>query len=153
MNKGRGDHSKIDIKITKKRQDGQLVLRDVEIQWNESDRVHSVLHIQYPKWPDKGVPEDGTAVQQILKILYYIPREHPIIVHCSAGIGRTGTCITVLNTIERILLGEMAALNLIETVRKFRSQRVGMVEKKEQYKFCHRAIVDELKDLVSNSRY
>ncbi|KAL6658302.1 hypothetical protein ACP70R_003888 [Stipagrostis hirtigluma subsp. patula] len=154
VEKGQEDYGSFNVKITKTRQDGQLVLRSVKIQQSESSRVHSVLHIEYPDWPDHDVPDgnDTSTVRRIIKRLQRIPREPPIVVHCSAGIGRTGTCITILDTVERILRGEWAALELDETVRKFRYQRVGMVERESQYKFCHYAIVDELKDLISTSR-
>lgn len=43
----------------------------------------SVLHIQYPEWPDHGVPEDSIAVREILKRLYQVPPNlGPIVVHC-----------------------------------------------------------------------
>lgn len=43
----------------------------------------SVLHIQYPEWPDHGVPRDTVAVRDILKRLYQVPPSlGPIIVHC-----------------------------------------------------------------------
>ncbi|KAM2275618.1 hypothetical protein ACFX1X_034625 [Malus domestica] len=89
----------------------------------------SVLHLQYPEWPDHGVPNNTIAVREILKRLYNVPPNHgPIVVHCSAGIGRTGTYCTIHNTVQRILAGDMSALDLVDTITTFRSQRIGMVQ-------------------------
>ncbi|GJU51864.1 protein-tyrosine-phosphatase PTP1-like protein [Tanacetum coccineum] len=111
-----------------------------------------VLHIQYPEWPDHGVPYDTLAVREIFRRLCHLPSSKgPIVVHCSAGIGRTGTYCAIHNTIQRILVGDMTALDLVKTVSTFRSQRMGMVQTMDQYVFCYEAIVDELEDLISNS--
>lgn len=128
-----------------------LVLRNLEINYKESEELPiSVLHIQYPEWPDHGVPRDTLAVREILKIMYHVPPSlGPIVVHCSAGIGRTGTYCAIHNTIQRILLGDLSALDLADTVAKFRSQRIGMVQTMEQYFFCYKAIHDELEDLTA----
>ncbi|XP_072950641.1 protein-tyrosine-phosphatase PTP1 isoform X2 [Typha angustifolia] len=131
-----------------------IVLRCLEVQHKEAGEPLSVLHIQYPEWPDHGVPEYTGPVREILKRLYHVPPDiGPIVVHCSAGIGRTGTYCTVHNTIQRILLGDMSSLNLVKTIADFRSQRAGMVQTVEQFVFCYAAIVDELEDLVSKSYY
>ncbi|KAF5735406.1 hypothetical protein HS088_TW15G00908 [Tripterygium wilfordii] len=130
-----------------------LVLRNLEVNYKESEeRPRSILHIQYPEWPDHGVPKDTFAVREILKRIYTVPPQlGPIVVHCSAGIGRTGTYCTIHNTIQRILVGDMSALDIANTVAIFRSQRIGMVQTLEQYQFCYTAIIAELEDLISDS--
>ncbi|XP_010471199.1 PREDICTED: protein-tyrosine-phosphatase PTP1 [Camelina sativa] len=133
--------------------DTSLMLRNLEVKYKETeDQPMSVLHIQYPEWPDHGVPKDTVAVREILKRLYQVPPSAgPIIVHCSAGIGRTGTYCAIHNTIQRILAGDMSALDLAKTVATFRSQRIGMVQTMDQYFFCYTAIVDELEDLTGGT--
>ncbi|XP_034675379.1 protein-tyrosine-phosphatase PTP1 isoform X1 [Vitis riparia] len=137
------------IKTTKT----SLVLRHLEVNHKESEEPSlSVLHIQYPEWPDHGVPRDTCAVREMLKRMYHVlPSLGPIVVHCSAGIGRTGTYCTIHNTIQRILVGDMSALDLVNTITTFRSQRIGMVQTMEQFLFCYNAIVDELEDLISGN--
>ncbi|KAM1686436.1 hypothetical protein FF1_034263 [Malus domestica] len=110
--------------------DTSLVLRLLEVNNKESEEPPmSVLHLQYPEWPDHGVPNNTIAVREILKRLYNVPpNQGPIVVHCSAGIGRTGTYCTIHNTVQRILAGDMSALDLVDTITTFRSQRIGMVQ-------------------------
>ncbi|KAJ4751841.1 Tyrosine phosphatase [Rhynchospora pubera] len=152
--KGQGQFGNINV-ITKSTvvTTSSLVLRCLELEQNNaSEPPVPVLHIEYPDWPDHGVPRSTVAVREILRRLYHVPSDvGPIVVHCSAGIGRTGTYCAVHNTIQRILLSDTSSLDLVKTISDFRFQRIGMVQTPDQFLFCYQAIIDELEELSVRS--
>lgn len=82
------------------------------------------------------------------------PAPPPILVHCSAGIGRTGTFITVDAMLERIRLqmqnGVVPDLDVPSFINTLRRERSGMVQSLEQFQFCFVAIADELERHMSD---
>lgn len=104
-------------------------------------------------WPDYGTPPSACAmlefrnrVRQELKAGMEVvnwPEEKPappIVVHCSAGIGRTGTFITLDISILR--LEETGLINIQSTVEKIRSQRSNSIQMPDQYVFCYLALLE-----------
>ncbi|GFO14717.1 tyrosine-protein phosphatase non-receptor type 9 [Plakobranchus ocellatus] len=113
-----------------------------------------VIHLQFTSWPDYGVPPASPFLDFLFKVRALQqsatkemgvewtdhPLGPPIIVHCSAGIGRTGTFITVDICLRR--LEDVGTVDIKETVRKIRSQRAFSIQMPDQYVFCHQAVLE-----------
>ena len=98
-----------------------------------SDPGHdmTVTHMHYTAWPDHGVPENAMSV---ISFIRRVRREHPhsldqpLLVHCSAGVGRTGTFI-LLDTVMQQIKNE-GTLSIYNVLRNVRDQRMKMVQTK-----------------------
>ena len=96
-------------------------------------------------WPDHGVPTDPGCVLNFLHDVNTrqsaVPDAGPIVVHCSAGIGRTGTFIVIdmiIGQIER--RGLDCEIDIQRMIQNIRAQRSGMVQTEAQYKFVYMAV-------------
>lgn len=116
-----------------------------------------VMHFQYVAWPDHGLPLNTRAFLDLVRCVESLRNAAPIILHCSAGIGRTGTFFTVHNTVRRYherLLAESShslppPINVVQTVLTARRQRPGMVQTREQFMFCYIAIEQWLDEALN----
>lgn len=108
-----------------------------------------VRQIQYLGWPDHGVPDDTGGLEDLIRRvnLHKGSLDVPITVHCSAGIGRTGTFIAAHSGRQDAVSGK--GININGTVAGMREGRPGMVQNSDQYRFAHAAIEDMLKQLPS----
>ncbi|XP_056298478.1 tyrosine-protein phosphatase non-receptor type 13-like [Pseudoliparis swirei] len=75
----------------------------------------------------------------------HVHRSGPIVSHCSAGIGRSGTLICI--DVVLGLISKDADFDLSDVVRNMRLQRQGMIQTEEQYVFCYQVILYVLRCL------
>uniref|UniRef100_A0A0N4ZG16 Tyrosine-protein phosphatase domain-containing protein n=1 Tax=Parastrongyloides trichosuri TaxID=131310 RepID=A0A0N4ZG16_PARTI len=100
-----------------------------------------IRHIQYLNWPDKGVPELSDTIINILDIVKNSTK--PVVVHCSAGIGRTGTFVLIQNIMERVYgTDNNKKETTLDIVKEMRAQRYGVVQTDFQYIFAHRIVLE-----------
>ena len=96
-----------------------------------------IKHYQYIAWPDFKCPN----IDSLLKLMSMVKGEKCI--HCSAGVGRAGTFMTIDYCLKQIQNNQ--AFNINQIIGDLRSQRLAMVQTAEQYAFCHYAVLYYLK--------
>ncbi|KAJ8265023.1 hypothetical protein COCON_G00141220 [Conger conger] len=140
------EFGKVRVKNIEERPAQDYVLRELEVtRLDRSDPPRYIWHYQYLTWPDHGVPNEPGGVlsflDQVNRAQSAFPRTGPIVVHCSAGIGRTGTIIVIDLLIDIInRQGLDCDIDIPKTIQMVRQQRSGMVQTEAQYKFIYMAV-------------
>ncbi|XP_052778049.1 receptor-type tyrosine-protein phosphatase S-like [Mya arenaria] len=123
--------------------------------WPEADKVdfddyktgeekRKLFHFHFTAWPDKSVPKYASSLVHFRhKVETTAVKENgPVIVHCSAGVGRTGTFIALnVLTEQASTVGYVDPVGCVNTLRR---QRVDMVQTPDQYIFLHMALLETL---------
>ncbi|KAK2832490.1 hypothetical protein Q7C36_015952 [Tachysurus vachellii] len=130
-------YGEITVEMLSESESPEWTIRNFRLSY--ADEVQDVLHFNYTSWPDHGVPTVN-AIESILQFVQLVRQQvnrtkGPVTVHCSAGVGRTGTFIALDRLMQHIREHEYA--DILGMVSDMRSHRLSMVQTEEQYVFIH----------------
>ncbi|XP_022046995.2 protein tyrosine phosphatase receptor type Fa isoform X4 [Acanthochromis polyacanthus] len=117
-------------------------VRTFALYKNGSSEKREVRQFQFLAWPDHGVPEYPTPTLAFLRRVKACnpPDAGPMVVHCSAGVGRTGCFIVIDAMLER--MKHEKSVDIYGHVTCMRAQRNYMVQTEDQYIFIHEALLE-----------
>ncbi|XP_034065296.1 receptor-type tyrosine-protein phosphatase F isoform X16 [Gymnodraco acuticeps] len=117
-------------------------VRTFALYKNGSSEKRELRQFQFMAWPDHGVPEYPTPILAFLRRVKACnpPDAGPMVVHCSAGVGRTGCFIVIDAMLERMKLEK--SVDIYGHVTCMRAQRNYMVQTEDQYIFIHEALLE-----------
>ncbi|KAM9753688.1 receptor-type tyrosine-protein phosphatase eta [Menidia menidia] len=128
-------------------------IRDFDVKNVKTAEVRSIRHFHFTAWPDHGVPE----TTELLISFRHLVREHmnqysrnsPTVVHCSAGVGRTGTFIAIDRLIFQI--ERENTVDVFGIVYDLRMHRPLMVQTEDQYVFLNQCALDVIRSRTGNN--
>ena len=150
----------INVEKEEEKKEQEYIIRDINLGYKSREKhstngVKKVTQIHFTGWPDKGVPDikNGNVFDHFIEIIEKVDEKRgnsPVVVHCSAGVGRTGTFIAMYYLYKEIM-GQIKEnkseiiFNIFNLVRKIKEMRLHMVQVFEQYKFIYDFVLYVLK--------
>ncbi|XP_008413170.1 tyrosine-protein phosphatase non-receptor type 7 isoform X1 [Poecilia reticulata] len=145
------------LRVKDSREKDGFIITDLQVQLNSERRP--VRHYWFSSWPDHHIPECIASLLKLVEevetqrkslqpITDAVPGNGPIIVHCSAGIGRTGCFIASSICCQQ--LRETGHVDILETVCQLRLDRAGMIQTTEQYQFLYSTLAQYSRQLQQN---
>ncbi|XP_059619067.1 tyrosine-protein phosphatase Lar isoform X2 [Phlebotomus argentipes] len=142
--RGSETYGQLTVTISETQELATYSIRTFQICKQGSGERREIKQLQFTAWPDHGVPDHPAPFLQFLRRCRALtpPDSGPVIVHCSAGVGRTGCFIVIDSMIER--MKHEKAIDIYGHVTCLRAQRNYMVQTEDQYIFIHDAILEAI---------
>eukprot|EP00794_Sanderia_malayensis_P008057 gene8057-8920_t len=137
-------YGQVTVRFHSSDQTADYLVRTFEIEKvvQKGKEKRFVTQFHFVSWPDHGVPEFPTAILSLRRrVRHYYNGHAPMIVHCSAGVGRTGCFILIDAMLERIDNDE-GTVDIFNYLQYMRTRRINMVQTLDQYIFAHTAVLE-----------
>ncbi|XP_043248342.1 tyrosine-protein phosphatase non-receptor type 1 isoform X1 [Colletes gigas] len=145
----------INVEYVSKTESSDYTTRILKLTDLETKESREILHFHYTTWPDFGVPQSPTAFLRFLADVRQSgaldQNVGPPVVHCSAGIGRSGTFCLVDTCLVLIEESGLNSVNVRDVLIEMRRSRMGLIQTPDQLKFSYAAIIEGAKQLPSNN--
>ncbi|KAK3540342.1 hypothetical protein QTP70_029571 [Hemibagrus guttatus] len=131
-------------------------VRQLELENLSTQETREILHFHYTTWPDFGVPESPAS---FLNFLFKVREsgclnsdQGPVVVHCSAGIGRSGT-FCLVDTCLRLmsLRKDPSSVQIKDVLLEMRRYRMGLIQTADQLRFSYLAVIEGAKYIMGDT--
>jgi len=122
----------------------EYLVRSLYLKNNQTGETRTVTQFHFLSWPDGNTPTSTKAILEFRRKVNksYRGRSCPMIVHCSDGVGRSGTYVLIDMVLNRMMKGSKE-IDIAATLEHIRDQRSGMVQTRSQFEFCLAAVAEE----------
>ncbi|XP_070570607.1 uncharacterized protein [Ptychodera flava] len=143
------DYSGIEVRVTLKTTLPEWKMTDLSLEKN--GEVRSLRQFQCTLWPISGSPHEGEAIMRLVQTVrsQITDVNSPLLVHCSAGVGRTAVFIAL----DRLLENQSSTVDIFGTVANMRRQRPNMVLTQSQYEFLYYSYLQTLREVDVDSNW
>ncbi|XP_028402574.1 receptor-type tyrosine-protein phosphatase S-like isoform X6 [Dendronephthya gigantea] len=116
------------------------------LQLKKDNEEREVRHYYFQSWPDHGVPKYPTQLLAFRRLFrtHHMQQSGPIVVHCSAGVGRTGVFLAIDTILDKLDQGVINSIDVFGHVCAMRERRMNMIQTLDQYIFVHDAILETI---------
>ncbi|NXM56046.1 PTPRJ phosphatase, partial [Illadopsis cleaveri] len=125
----------------------EWTIRDFTVEKSDTPESHTVRQFHFTSWPDHGVPETTDLLINFRHLVHEYTSQNPVdsptLVHCSAGVGRTGTFIAIDRLIQQMEME--STVDVYGVVYDLRMHRPLMVQTEDQYVFLNQCVMDIIK--------
>ncbi|KAM4633726.1 tyrosine-protein phosphatase non-receptor type 2a isoform 2-T2 [Polymixia lowei] len=150
------------VRLVSEEDQSYYTIRVLELQNTKTGETREIYHFHYTTWPDFGVPESPAS---FLNFLFKVresgslgPEHGPSVVHCSAGIGRSGT-LSLVDTCLILMAKrkDPSSVDIQRILLDMREYRMGLIQTPDQLRFSYMAVIEGAKlilkdDLTQNKR-
>ncbi|XP_059221332.1 tyrosine-protein phosphatase Lar isoform X4 [Stomoxys calcitrans] len=142
--RGTETYGQMFVTITETQELATYSIRTFQLCRQGFNERRELKQLQFTAWPDHGVPDHPAPFLQFLRRCRALtpPDSGPVVVHCSAGVGRTGCYIVIDSMLERMKHEKI--VDIYGHVTCLRAQRNYMVQTEDQYIFIHDAILEAI---------